>query len=120
MLSKLRSDSALYLPYAGPDAGRGPRRIDGDKLDLQASPAHYLRDTADDGGLATRSYQLEARHKTFAQPLNVVVIVKTNPRTQKQAHVLRFSSDLALPFTHLLDDDGLRFQLEFNFREAKP
>ena len=119
LLSKLRSDSALYLPYAGPYAGRGPRRIYGDKLDLQAIPARYLRDTADDGGIATCIYQLEARHKTFAQPLNVVVIVKTNRHTQRQAHVLLFSSDLALPFTHLIDYYGLRFQLEFNFRDAK-
>ena len=45
---------------------------------LQALPAHALRQTTDDDGIATRIYQLEARHKTFAQPLNVVVIVKTN------------------------------------------
>src|SRR6266571_5306927 len=29
LISKLRSDSALYLPYDGPYAGRGPRRIYG-------------------------------------------------------------------------------------------
>ena len=119
LLSKLRSDSALYLPYTGPYAGRGPRRIYGDKRDLQAIPACYLRDTTNDGGLATRTYQLAARHKTFAQPLNVVVIIKTNPHTQRQAHVLLFSSDLALPFTQLIDDYGLPFQLECNFRDAK-
>ena len=38
-------------------------------------------------GIETRIYQLQARHKTFAQPLNVVVIVKTNLKTQAQAHV---------------------------------
>jgi len=119
LISKLRADSALYLPYTGPYAGRGPRRIYGDKLDVQALPAHALRQTADEDGIATRIYQLEARHKSFAQPLNVVVIVKTNRRTQKQAHVLLFSSDLALPFAQLIDYYRLRFQLEFNFRDAK-
>lgn len=119
LIAKLRADSALSLPYAGPYAGRGPRRIYGDKLDLRAIPERSLRQATDDDEITTRTYQLEARHKTFAQPLNVVVIVKTNRRTHKQAHVLLFSSDLALPFAQLIDYYGLRFQLEFNFRDAK-
>ena len=49
----------------------------------------------------------------------IVVIVKTNLKTQAQAHVILFSSDLALPFDTLLDYYCLRFQLEFNFRDAK-
>jgi putative transposase len=119
LISKLRADSALYLPYQGPYAGRGPRRLYGDKLDVQALPAHALRQTTDADGIVTRVYQLEARHKTFAQPLNVVVIVKTHQHTRRQAHVLLFSSDLALPCAQLVDFYGLRFQLEFNFRDAK-
>ena len=55
----------------------------------------------------------------MAQPLNVVLIIKTNLQTRAQAHVILLSSDLALPFAHLIDYYGLRFQLEFNFREAK-
>src|SRR5439155_22256370 len=113
------SDSALYLPYVGPYAGHGPRRIYGDKLDLRALPERYLRQTTDDDGIETRIYQLEARHKTFADPVNVVTIVKTNLQTQVQAHVILFSSDLALPFAHLIDYYCLRFQLEFTFRDAK-
>jgi putative transposase len=119
LISKLRSDSALYLPYDGPYAGHGPRRIYGDKLDPRALPEDALRHTTSKDGIETRSYQLQARHKTVAQPLNVVVIVKTNLKTQAQAHVLLFSSDLALPCDTLIDYYCLRFQLEFNFRDAK-
>lgn len=119
LISKLRSDSALYLPYAGPYAGRGPRRIYGDKIDPRAIAERYLRQTTVADGIVTRIYQLEARHKTFPQPLNVVVIVKTNLTTQAQAHVILFSSDTLLPFATLIDYYGLRFQLEFNFRDAK-
>lgn len=119
LISKLRSDSALYLPYAGPYAGRGPHRIYGDKLNPRAIPERYLRQTTVNDGIETRIYQLEARHKTCAQALNVVVIVKTNLKTQAQSHVLLFSSDLALPFDTLSDYYCLRFQLEFNFRDAK-
>jgi putative transposase len=119
LISKLRADSAVYLPYDGPYAGRGPRRIYGDKLDPRALPERFLCQTTVDKGIETRIYQLQARHKTFAQALNLVVLVKTNLHTQAQAHVLLFSSDLALPWDKLIDYYGLRFQLEFNFRDAK-
>jgi hypothetical protein len=119
LISKLRSDSALYLPYDGPYAGHGPHRIYGDTINPRALPERYLCQTSLDKGIETRIYQLEARHTTFAQPLNVVVIVKTNLTSQTQAHVLLFSSDLALPFATLIDYYGLRFQVEFNFRDAK-
>jgi putative transposase len=119
LISKLRADAALYLPYTGPYAGRGPRRIYGEKLDPRAIPERYLRQTSVEHGIETRTYQLEARHKTIAQVLNVVLIVKTNLRTQAVAHVILFSSDLALPFDKLIDYYCLRFQLEFNFRDAK-
>ena len=119
LISKLRSDSALYLPYDGEYAGRGPRRIYGDKLNPRSIPERHLCQTTVEKEIETRIYQLQARHKTFAQPLNVVCIVKTNLKTHAVAHVLLFSSDLALRFDKLLDYYCLRFQLEFSFRDAK-
>ncbi len=119
LISKLRADSALYLPYDGPYAGRGPRRIYGNKIKPRAMPERFLRQTTLEDGIETCIYQLEARHKTVAQPLNVVVILKTKLKTRTQAHVILFSSDLALPWDKLIDYYCLRFQLEFNFRDAK-
>jgi DDE superfamily endonuclease len=119
LISKLRCDSALYLPYDGPYAGRGPRRIYGDKLDPHSIPERYLRHTSVAEGIETRTYQLQARHKSVARPLNVVVILKTNLKSQAQAHVILFSSDLVLSWDKLIDYYCLRFQLEFNFRDAK-
>jgi putative transposase len=58
-------------------------------------------------------------HKKFAEMLNVVVIFKTNLQTHKTAHVVLFSSDLTLRYDLLIDYYRLRFQLEFNFRDAK-
>ncbi len=49
----------------------------------------------------------------FADPLNVVVIVKTNLQTQAQALVILFSSDLDLTYDLLIDYYSLRFQIEF-------
>jgi putative transposase len=48
-----------------------------------------------------------------------VVIVKKNLKTVKVAKVLLFSDDLNLPYDKLIDYYRLRFQIEFNFRDAK-
>jgi hypothetical protein len=119
LISKLRSDAALYLPYDGVYAGRGPRRIYGDKIDPRAIAECYERQRSVEDGIETRIYQLQARHKTIPQLLNVVVLVKTNLKSGATAHVILFSSDLTLPFETLIDYYCLRFQLEFNFRDAK-
>ncbi len=119
LISKLRCDSALYLPYAGPYQGRGPRRKYGAKLDYQQLPEAFLQQTSVEGTVETRIYQAELLHKEFAQPLNVVIIEKVNRSTQKRAHVILFSSDLRLGYENLIDYYSLRFQIEFTFRDAK-
>jgi hypothetical protein len=43
------------------------------------------------------------RHKEFAHPLNVVVMGKTNLKTQARAHVVLFSSDIDLSDEQLID-----------------
>jgi len=119
LISKLRCDAALYFPYTGPYAGRGPRRKYGRKVVYDNLPVQYLISTTVEGEIETRLYQAQLLHKEFAQALNVVIIVKTNRRTQAHAHVILFSSDLALAAGLLVDYYSLRFQIEFNFREAK-
>jgi putative transposase len=119
LISKLRCDAALYLPYTGPYAGRGPHRKYGSKLDYHNMPEQYLKETTVEGHIHTRVYQAQLLHREFAQPLNVVIIVKTNLHTLTQAHAILFSSDLILAYTSLVDYYGLRFQIEFNFRDAK-
>ena len=120
LISKLRYDAALYFPYTGPYAGRGPRRKYGPKVDYDHLPGHALKETTIEGHIETRLYQMQVLHKEFVQPLNVVIIAKTNVRTQARAHVVLFSSDLALAYAPLVDYYGLRFQIEFHFRDAKP
>ena len=119
IISKLRSDAALYFPYEGVYQGRGPRRKYGEKLTVAALPERFLRQKSEEDGVESCVYQAKMLHKEFAQPLNVVVIVKTNLKTQARAHVLLFSSDLALAFDKLVDYYSLRFQIEFTFRDAK-
>lgn len=119
LISKLRYNSALYLPYDGPYSGRGPRRKYGQKLDYQNIPSEYLKTKSVDEDIETQIYQMPLWHKKFSDLLNIVVIVKTNLQTSKTAHVVLFSSDLSLGYESLIDYYRLRFQIEFNFRDAK-
>ena len=119
LISKLRSDSALYFPYSGPQAKRGTRRKYGERVDYRGFPPQYLKQTTVADGIETRTYQATLLHQEFAQPLNVVIIVKTNLQTQAWAHVVLFGSDLMLAWDKLVEYYRLRFQIEFNFRDAK-
>ena len=119
LISKLRYDAALYFPYAGPYGGRGPHKKYGDKIAYRNLPDKYLVHTSVEDEIETRIYQAQLLHREFAQPLNVVIIAKTNSKTGAFANVNLFSSDLELAYDKILDYYSLRFQLEFNFRDAK-
>ena len=119
LISKLKSNSALYFPYAGAQKARGAKRLYGDRLKVHAIPSEYLQSSSISKHIQTDSYQMSLRHKSFPERLNVVIIVKTNLKTQARAHVVLFSADLALVYDKLIDYYALRFQIEFNFRDAK-
>lgn len=115
LVCKLRTDSALYFQYEG----ENKRKKYGDRINYANLPARFLKATTTEDGVRTDSYQATMRHKEFAQPLNVVIIVKTILDTGASARVILFSSDLQLAWDKLLDYYQLRFQIEFNFRDAK-
>ena len=119
LVSKLRHDSALYFLYEGPQKSRGRKRTYGDKIDYKNIPSKYLVQTGIDEDIQTDIYQATMCHKSFADPINIVLIVKTNRSTQRKAKVILFSSDLDLAYDLLIEYYQLRFQIEFNFRDAK-
>ena len=119
LVSKLRSDAALYFLYEGQQKARGPKRKYGSKIDYTNIPAKYLVSQKTENGIQTKIYQSKMLHKSFSQMLNVVIITKANLKTGRFAHVILFSSDLALSHEKIVDYYSLRFQIEFNFRDAK-
>ena len=119
LISKLRRDAALYLPPTTPYQGRGRPAIYGEKLNPKEIDSKYQVSTQTQGNITTEVYQIECRHKRFPDPLNVVCLLKINAKTQETSHVLLFSSDLELAAEKIIDYYSLRFQIEFNFRDAK-
>ena len=115
----MRYDSALYFPYTGKYSGHGRRKKYGKRLNCRALPKKYQKSYSVEGDIRTCIYQVNVWHKLFADMLNVVIIVKTNLKTGQIAHVILFSSDLKLAYDKLVEYYQLRFQIEFNFRDAK-
>ena len=118
-VSKLRWDAALYEPFTGKYRGRGPHPKYGDKVEVRKLKKKYLKNDTVEDGLRTQIYQATLLNKEFAFPINVVVLLKTNLSTQAQAHIILFSTNLKLAHEKIIDFYSLRFQIEFNFRDAK-
>jgi DDE superfamily endonuclease len=119
LISKMRSDAALYPPFEGEYSGSGRPAKYGEKIKVRQMEANYLKETSIEDKMRTEIYQGQFYNKEFSFALNVVVILKTNLETGSQAQVILFSTDLELAYDQMIKLYSLRFQIEFNFREAK-
>jgi hypothetical protein len=121
LISKLRSDAALYPAFAGEYHRRGPMPKYGAKIAVRQLRAASLKETSTDGPLRTDIYQGQFYNKEFAFALNVVILLKTNVVTHAQAHVILFSTDLDLAYATILQFYSLRFQIEIVYMQmTKP
>lgn len=119
LISKLRRDAALFEKYEGEYPGKGRRKRYGNRLADEKLPPEYLKKVETQNEEVTRIYQGIFLSKNFADELNVVIIEKINLKSQKKARAVLFSSDLDLEWEKLIEYYSLRFQIEFNFRDAK-
>lgn len=119
LISKMRSDVALYPAFEGEYSGTGRPAKYGEKINVRQLDSKSLKETTTEDHLRTEIYQGQFYNKEFAFILNVVVILKTNLKTKAQAHVVLFSTDLEAAYDQIIKFYSLRFQIEFNFRDAK-
>ena len=120
LISKLNRNTALYLPYEGPYGGRGRRRKYGKKLGYKELPQKYLKEQYGEQGIGTQIFQVKGVWaKRMPYLINVVIIIKTDLETGKGGRAVLFSTDLELGPQQLIRFYSLRFQIEFNFRDAK-
>ena len=119
LISKLRTNASLYEPFAGKHKGVGRPAKYGDKMDVRKMKKKYLKETIIAEGIQTDIYQTTLLNREFQFPLNVVVMLKTNLSSKAQAHVILFSTDLAVEYKKMIDFYGLRFQIEFRLRRPR-
>jgi hypothetical protein len=95
LISKLRCNAALYLPYAGPYQGRGPHRKYGDKLAYQQLPASCPDDQP--GGRA-KPAAIDPGLAQGVQPAaQCRIIVKTTCKPRRARHPVQQRLTLAAP-----------------------
>lgn len=119
LVSKLRKDAVLFEKYEGEQKSRGARKKKGERLKLDEIPRKYWQKEVREKEIVTNYYAGVFRHPSFGMQLKVVIIEKKNEKQQKIGHALLFSSDVNLSWDKIVEYYGLRFQIEFNFRDAK-
>ena len=119
LISKLRKDTVLFEKYEGKYGGKGRKKKYGARLKFDLMPLKYLQKSEQEGDEITNYYAGVFWHKEFAAPLKVVIIIKLDLLKKKMGHAILFSSDENLEWEKLIKYYRLRFQIEFNFRDAK-
>jgi len=109
----------LYFPYNGEYSGIGKPKKYGKKVTPETLTDSCLRHESIEKNIKTKIYQIEVWHKLFPCLLNVVILIKINLKTGKTAKIILFTDDLDLSYDKVIDYYKLRFQIEFNFRDAK-
>lgn len=118
LISKLQYNSALFFPSTEAYHGKGRPKRYGKRVDYAHIPDHYLVQQDEDKHGITRTYHLpHVLNASFDVPLNVVLIQKQIDK--KVAQVILFSTDLGLEHPTIIAFYSSRFQIEFNFRDAK-
>lgn len=119
-ISRLAANAALYQVYQGPYSGRGPKRIYGSKCNLNELNATACKAIQQQGKHRYVFYQFEALSKSIKGiRLNVVVLKTVQLTTNKESRHIFFSTDLTMDYQKMIDYYSLRFQIEFDFRDAK-
>jgi putative transposase len=119
LISKLKKNSNLYFKFKGKQKDRGRKRIYGELIDYKNIDQKYLKERKIEEDIEVKIYQFTALHKKVHGALNIVLIFSTNLKTEKSTHTILFSTDLKQEYQKIIDYYSLRFQIEFNFRDAK-
>lgn len=119
LISKMKSNAVFYLPYQGTQKGKRPK-VYGDKVNLKAIDKAYLKKTnTNEKGWTQQIYQFQAYNKTMGSKHLLNVVVQITTHKNRQVTNIWFSNDLNLAYDKLLEYYALRFQIEFDFRDAK-
>lgn len=119
LISKLKVNSKLYFKFEGEQTGKGRKRKYGEKIDFYNMDKKYLKESIKEDDIETKIYQFEALSETIYCPLNVILILSKNLKTNRVSITLLFSTDLNLEYKKIIDYYSSRFQIEFNFRDSK-
>lgn len=123
LISKLKSNAYLLFPFEGEYQGKGRPKTKGCKVNLDDIDKKYLiesKQEKEQPTISTRIYHFQAYTPSIkGKLLNIVVLVHQNTETKRITKNILFSSDLDLTANEIIKYYSLRFQIEFDFRDAK-
>ena len=115
IISKLKSNAHLILPYEGTQTGLGRPKTKGKKVDLDNIDTKFFVKLIDDkdSNVKTNVYQLKVfTPKMTGITLNVVVMIHIHQITKRQSRTVLFTNDLNLDAITIIKFYSLRFQIE--------
>ena len=115
LISKLHYNTALFYP---PTPGTRQRKY-GDRVDFLKLDKHQFKQEEDEDGILTYFQIKKVQTRTISQQINVVILRYEDKTSKKVSFALLFSTDFSLDGKLLAHYYSLRFQIEFNFRDAK-
>jgi putative transposase len=120
-LSRLKSNGKITLKYEFKEGEIRTRRFKGDAVDTANPPAEFLRETKEEKDFKYKIYQFQgySPNNFKSRVLNLVIVVATRISDGKISVNIFFTTDLTMDYETLLDYYCLRFQIEFDFRDAK-
>jgi len=117
LISKMSHNTALYK--ARPKK-RGNGTTEGECYDLYNLDEAYLKETRDEGDKIIKVYQIQALNPSLKGILvNVIVILAINKIGEKVGIKILFCTNLTLSYDLVEKYYHLRFQIEFDFDNAK-
>jgi putative transposase len=122
IISKFKTNAHLILPFQGEQSRIGRPKILGNKVNLdKIDEQFYLKTIKDDtSNVSTKVYQFEAfTPKISGKKLNIVLLIHTHLITKRVCRNVIFLNDLTLNAETIINYYSLRFQIEFDFRDAK-
>lgn len=119
IIGKMRSDANLRFLFTGEQSGRGrPKKFDG-KFDIDdLSRLSFEGKILDKETKEARALYFGIVHSVVLDMLVKIVVLEIK-REKKVARVILYSTDLELSATDIYLFYTSRFQIEFQFRDAK-
>ena len=120
LITKLKCNSVLYLPFVGNQKSKGGKTKYGEKINYNRLDKKYLKSSLINDNVQEDIFQFQVYNKEIANTLlNVVVVVQTRLDNQKTGYAVFASTDLNLDALTLIGYYRLRFEIEIDFRDCK-
>ncbi len=118
IISRLRKDAKLRYLYLGERKGRGRPQQYAGTIDWKNLDTNYF--TLIESNSETRTGTAIVNYAALGRNIRLVFVEYLDPDGKRKSYTLYFSTDVELEGLTIVQYYKLRFQVEFEIRDAKP